>query len=134
MTGGTIGSGPRRQAAACGAVTMLVCDDDRLTYSEAETRSRVLARGLVALGANRGTHVGILFPTGVDFVVNWLAVTRVGGVAVAISTFLTADELRGLLADADIDVLLTIAEYRGHDYLDRLHHAFGADLTRPGEC
>ena len=50
-----------------------------------------------------------------------------------ISTFSTEDELRGLLAAADIDVLLTIAEYRGHDYLDRLHHALDLDLTRPGE-
>ena len=71
-------------------------------------------------------HVGILFPTGVDFVVSWLAVTRVGAVAVPISTFSTEDELRGLLAAADIDVLLTIAEYRGHDYVDRLHQRVDA--------
>ena len=69
MTDGTIGSVLRRQVADRGGMTMLVCDDDRLTYSDAETRSRALALGLVALGANRGTHVGILFPTGVDFVV-----------------------------------------------------------------
>ena len=133
MTDGTIGSVLRRQVTERGDMTMLVCDDDRLTYSDAEIRSSALARGLVALGANRGTHVGILFPTGVEFVVSWLAVTRVGAVAVPISTFSTEDELRGLLAAADIDVLLTIAEYRGHDYLDRLHHALDLDLTRPGE-
>ena len=133
MTDGTIGSVLRRQVTERGGMTMLVCDDERLTYSDAETRSSALARGLVALGANRGTHVGILFPTGVDFVVSWLAVTRVGAVAVPISTFSTEDEIRGLLAAADIDVLLTVAEYRGHDYLDRLHHALDLDLTRPGE-
>ena len=93
--------------------------------------ARELARGLVAIGAGRGTHVAILFPTGVEFVVAWLAVTRIGAVAVPISTFSTGDELRGLLADADIDVLVTIDGYRGHDYVDRLVHTVGVDLTRP---
>ena len=112
---------------------MLVCDDDRLTYAEAEVRSRAIARGLIDRGASRGTHVGILFPTGVDFVVSWLAATRIGAVAVPISTFSTADELRGLLADADIAALIAIDGYRGHDYVARLQEAIGADLSRPGE-
>ena len=127
----TIGQELAAQVAARGQSTMLVCDDDRLTYADAERRSRELARGLLAIGAGRGTHVAILFPTGVEFVVAWLAVTRIGAVAVPISTFSTGDELRGLLADADIDVLVTIDGYRGHDYVDRLVHTVGVDLTRP---
>ncbi len=87
----------------------------------------------MAIGAGRGTHVGILFPTGVDFVVVWLAVTRIGAVAVPISTFSTGDELRGLLADADIDVLVTVDGYRGHDYVDRLVTAVDADVTRASD-
>ena len=129
----TIGAVLRAQAADRGTTTLLVCDDDRLTYGDAERRSRALARGLVAIGAGRGTHVGILFPTGVDFVVVWLAVTRIGAVAVPISTFSTGDELRGLLADADIDVLVTVDGYRGHDYVDRLVTAVDVDVTRPSD-
>ena len=127
----TIGDALRAQVAARASSTMLVCDDDRLTYADADRRSRAIARGLLAIGAGRGTHVAILFPTGVEFVVTWLAVTRIGAVAVPISTFSTGDELRGLLADADIDVLVTIDGYRGHDYVDRLVHTVGADVTRP---
>jgi acyl-CoA synthetase (AMP-forming)/AMP-acid ligase II len=127
----TIGEALRAQVAARGDATMLVCDDDRLTYADADRRSRAVARGLVAMGAGRGTHVAILLPTGVEFVVVWLAVTRIGAVAVPISTFSTGDELRGLLADADVDVLVTIDGYRGHDYVDRLVHTVGADVTRP---
>ena len=129
----TVGAVLRHQVNERGDTTMVVCDDDRLTYAEAEARSRAIGRGLVARGASRGTHVGILFPTGLDFVVTWLAATRIGAVAVPISTFSTADELRGLLADADIDVLVTIDGYRGHDYVDRLHEAVGADLSHAGE-
>jgi acyl-CoA synthetase (AMP-forming)/AMP-acid ligase II len=129
----TIGTVLAEQTLSRGDATLLICDDDRLTYADAERRSRELARGLLAHGASRGTHVGILFPTGVEFVVTWLAVARIGAVAVPISTFSTGDELRGLLADADIDVLIAVDSYRGHDYVERLEHAVGAALAQPGE-
>ena len=45
---------------------LLVCDDDRLSYAEADRRSAGLARGLIALGAGKGTHVGVLYPNGAD--------------------------------------------------------------------
>ncbi|MBJ7466053.1 MAG: AMP-binding protein, partial [Mycolicibacterium sp.] len=41
---------------------LLICDDERLSYAEADIRSADLARGLVALGAGKGTHVGLLYP------------------------------------------------------------------------
>ena len=97
----------------------VVCDDDRLTYADAERRSRVLARGLLAAGAGRGSRIGLLFPTGVDFVLAWLATARIGAIAVPISTFSTSRELRDLLARADVDLLLGVREYRGNDYVGR---------------
>ncbi len=103
----------------------VVCDDDRLTYGDAERRSRVLARGLLATGAGRGSRVGLLFPTGVDFVLAWLAAVRVGAIAVPISTFSTARELRDLLARADVDVVVGVGSYRGNDYAAALDDAVG---------
>src|SRR5215207_10913038 len=104
----------------------LVCDDDRLTYDDAERRSRVLARGLLAAGAGRGSRVGLLFPTGVDFVIAWLAAVRVGAIAVPISTFSTSRELRDLLARADVDLVLGVREYRGNDYSAAIADAVGS--------
>ena len=43
---------------------LLVCDVDRISYAEADHRSAELARGLIALGAGKGTHVGLLYPNG----------------------------------------------------------------------
>jgi acyl-CoA synthetase (AMP-forming)/AMP-acid ligase II len=108
----------------------VVCDDERLTYGDAERASDALARGLVGAGLGRGAHVGICFPTGTDFVTAWLAVARIGAVAVPISTFSTADELGWLLANADVQMLLTTHAYRGHDYVTALARALPtADLT-----
>jgi acyl-CoA synthetase (AMP-forming)/AMP-acid ligase II len=129
----TVGAVLGRQAGERGDHPFVVCDDERLTYADAERASHDLARGLVGVGAGRGTHVGILFPTGIDFVTAWLAATRIGAVAVPISTFSTADELGWLLAHADVHVLLTVSAYRGHDYVASLTRALpNADLTAPG--
>ena len=125
----TIGQELAAQVAVRGDSTMLVCDDDRLTYADAERR---VACARPRPGGDRrgpGNPCRHPLPDRRRLRRRWLAVTRIGAVAVPISTFSTGDELRGLLADADIDVLLTIDAYRGHDYVDRLLHAVGADVT-----
>jgi acyl-CoA synthetase (AMP-forming)/AMP-acid ligase II len=109
---------------------LLVCDDDILTYGDAADRSAVLARGLLAAGAGRGSHVGVLHPNGSDFVVASLAAARIGGVAVPLSTFSTGHELATLLRDADIRILLSARSYRSHDYVAVLQAAVPElDLT-----
>jgi len=110
----------------------VVCDDERLTYADAEASSRELARALVGTGVGRGAPVGLCLPTGVEFVTGWLAVVRIGAVAVPISTFSTAGELATLVRGADLRALLTVPEYRGNDYVAALRRAFPAiDFTRP---
>ncbi len=95
---------------------LLVCDDARLTYAEAERRSAELARALLAADASAGTRVAILHPNGPDFVVAWLAAARIGAVSVPLSTFSTSAELVGLLRGADVAILLAAAGYRSQDY------------------
>jgi acyl-CoA synthetase (AMP-forming)/AMP-acid ligase II len=107
----------------------LVCDDDRISYAEADDRSAGLARGLIALGAGNGTHVGLLYPNGVEFVVGMLAAARIGAVVVPFSTFVTAREMREQLVDSDVTILLSAASFRSHDYVRRLGEIFlDADL------
>src|SRR5579875_1319546 len=116
----TVGHVLRRQASARANHPLLVCDSERISYGEAERRSAVLARGLVALGAGKGTHVGLLYPNGVAFVVAMLAAARIGAVVVPFSTFVTAPELREQLVDSDVEILLAAPSYRSHDYRRRL--------------
>jgi acyl-CoA synthetase (AMP-forming)/AMP-acid ligase II len=129
----TVGRVLRERVAAHADLDYVVCDDDRLTYADAERRSRVLARGLLATGAGRGSRIGLLFPTGTEFVLAWLATVRIGAIAVPISTFSTPIELRDLLARADVDVLLGVPSYRGNDYVAALEDAvaFGTEGPRP---
>jgi adenylate cyclase class 2 len=47
---------------AAGDGEFLVTDTERLTFAEADLRSRKLASALLAAGTGKGTRVGILFP------------------------------------------------------------------------
>jgi acyl-CoA synthetase (AMP-forming)/AMP-acid ligase II len=113
----------RARVASRGTSVLLACDDDILTYEAAERRSAALARGLLAVGAGKGTHVGILHPNGSAFVVAWLAAARIGAVGVPLSTFSTGAELRALLRNADVALLLSASSYRSHDYVAALRDA-----------
>ena len=92
-----------RAQAALGERPLLVADGDRLTYAQAELRSRHIAAGLLQAGAGRGSHVALLFGNGVEFALAFLAITRIGAVAVPLSTMSTASELQGLLRGADVE-------------------------------
>jgi acyl-CoA synthetase (AMP-forming)/AMP-acid ligase II len=110
----------RLQATSRGAHALLVCDAERLTYAEADRRSAQLARGLIALGAGKGTHVGVLYPNGAEFVVAMLAAARIGAVVVPFTTFATTPEMAEQLRHSDVAILLAAASYRGHDFAKRL--------------
>ncbi|MDG4664604.1 class I adenylate-forming enzyme family protein [Mycobacterium sp. 236(2023)] len=104
---------------------LLICDDEHLTYVEADTRSAVLAEHLVELGAGKGTHIGLLYPNGPQFAVATLAAARIGAVVVPFSTFSTAPELRRQLLDSDVAILLATSAYRGHDFVADLGEVVG---------
>ena len=76
--------------------------------------------GLSLCGAGKGSHVGLLYPNGVAFVVGMLAAARIGAVVVPFSTFSTARELREQLVDSDTEILLAATSFRSHDYVQRL--------------
>ncbi len=80
--------------------TLIALDDERLSYAQADRRSSRLARGLLALGITKGTRVAILMPNGPDWIVAWLAVARIGAIAVPLNTFFQARELAWILRHA----------------------------------
>jgi acyl-CoA synthetase (AMP-forming)/AMP-acid ligase II len=117
----------RRQARLRAGHPLLICDDEALTYAEADQRSAALAKGLLAAGAGAGSHIGILHPNGVQFVISWLAAARIGAVSFPLSTFSTDSELASLLRGADIEILLSATGYRSRDFTVALSQATGGD-------
>ncbi len=127
----TVAATLRRQATARAEHTLLVCDRERISYAEADRRSADLAHGLIALGAGKGTHIGLLYPNGPEFVVAMLAAARIGAVVIPFSTFATPREIREQLVHSDTAILLSARSFRTHDYVERLRDvSAGAPLLR----
>ena len=101
----------------------IILGEEALSYGDADRRSARLARALIASGVGKGTRVGVLFPNSPDWVTAWLAVTRIGAIAVPTNTFQQHRELGWMLRHADIDTLLTTDQLLGNDYLERLERA-----------
>ena len=123
---GVLGAVLRRQVDEAGDRAFLVCEDDRLSYRELSLRSTMLAKGLLATGVGRGTHVALLLPNGPDFAVAALAIARIGAVVVPLSTLSTAAELRDLLDRADVEVVIAAPVVRGRRLDELLVEAIGA--------
>src|SRR5262249_52793153 len=68
----------------------------------------------------KGARVAVLFPNGPDFVVAWLAASRIGAVVVPLNTFYKPRELGYVLRHADVHTLLTAPRLLANDYLERL--------------
>jgi acyl-CoA synthetase (AMP-forming)/AMP-acid ligase II len=110
----------------------IVFDHERLTFREADERSSRLACQLLAAGVGRATRVGILFPNSPAFIISYLALARIGAVAVPISTLSTAAELLHIAQHADLHLLIAADKYLNHDYSRRCEEAFRGLGTQRG--
>ncbi len=119
----TSGELTRRCAERWGDAPFVVLGDERLTYADADARSAALAKGLLASGVGKSTHVGLLAPNGPDWVVAWLAATRIGALVALLNTYGQTRELGRFLRHGDVAHLLTVGSHLGHDYLARLEAA-----------
>ena len=107
-----------RRAAPDGE--FLVTDNERLTFSEADTASLELADALLASGVGKGTRVGILFPNCAQWLICWLAAARIGALTVPLSTFAPGGELARLLRHTDVQVLLMGRAIAERDLVERI--------------
>jgi acyl-CoA synthetase (AMP-forming)/AMP-acid ligase II len=102
---------------------LLITDDERLSFADADERSRALADALLACGVGKGTRVGILFPNCAQWLIAWLAAARIGALTVPLSTFAPGAELARLLRHTDAQVVLMGRSIAGRDLVDRLADA-----------
>jgi acyl-CoA synthetase (AMP-forming)/AMP-acid ligase II len=109
-------------------------DDDGviLTYRQLVDRSAELARGLLHRGIGKDSRVALIFANCADFAVAMAAVTRIGAVAVPLSTLFKPPELARVLHHGDIQAVLSQRDYAGHDFADNLASALPSLQTSRG--
>jgi acyl-CoA synthetase (AMP-forming)/AMP-acid ligase II len=85
------------------------------------------ARGLIGLGIKPGDHVGILLPSGVEFVETLFSVAMVGAVSVLMNARYRAPEMAYVTENADLAAIVTNSESDDFvDFVARLTEAFPA--------
>ena len=113
----------RRAAERFGDDDFIVMPDRRISFRDAEAASRHLAKQLLAAGVGKGTRVGLQLPTGPEWAVAWIALGRVGALAMPFSTIYRAAELRSALRVGDVDLLLASTTMLGKDHESYLEEA-----------
>jgi acyl-CoA synthetase (AMP-forming)/AMP-acid ligase II len=93
---------------------------ESLTFVELDRRSAELARGLLARGVGKGSRVGFIHGNGPAFAIALAAITRIGGIAIPISTLIKANELVRVLRQSDVSGLIVQRTLLGCDYVDRI--------------
>lgn len=87
----------------------LVLPDAELSYAELLDRSVAIARGLIGLGLEARSHVGLMLNNGPEMVAAFFAIHLANCVAVPLNTRHKARELQYIIANADLRAILTSA-------------------------
>jgi acyl-CoA synthetase (AMP-forming)/AMP-acid ligase II len=111
----TLGECLRRASDRHADRDFIVMPDRRMTYGEAEGRSRKLAKALLELGVGKGTRVGIFDTYSPEWVVAWLATIRIGALAMPFSSIYKPAELGTAMRLGDVHTLLAPTSFLGRN-------------------
>ena len=93
-------------ADAFGDRIAVACGDRQVTYAELEERANRLAHHLAGLGVGPGDHVGLYARNSLEAAETLIASCKLRAAAVNINYRYVENELRYMLADADLAVLV----------------------------
>jgi acyl-CoA synthetase (AMP-forming)/AMP-acid ligase II len=124
----------KRGAREFGREEYVVTADARLTYAEAEQHSARIARWLLGEGVGKGSRVGLFFTNDIEWVLWWLAVSRIGALAIPLSTLYTPAEIAKVLRLADVGLLAAPTRVLTIDVAERFEAAIpGLSAQRAGQ-
>ena len=89
----------------------------RFTYQELKDECNRVARGLMALGIEKGQHVGIWVTNYSEWVVAQFATAKIGAVLVTVNPAYRTHELEYVLKQSEASALILIGQFRTSDYV-----------------
>jgi len=120
----TVGDLLTRLAASLPDRDALIYDGGpRYTFRTLESEARTVARGLSAVGVERGERVVVWATNVPEWVVLQFALAKIGAILVTANTSLRAHEIDYLLRQSEAATLVTIRGFRDVDYLAELGKA-----------
>jgi len=98
----------------------VVFRDRRFTFRDYDRETDRVAAGLLRLGVQKGDRVGIYLPNWPENVFSYLGAAKIGAVAVPVSWRFTPQEIRFVIDNAEISVLIMAAGFMGMDFIGNL--------------
>src|SRR5206468_7057256 len=92
--------------------------DIRWTYQQYRDRANEVARGLMALGLQKGEHIAVWAANLPEWLLLQMAAAKAGLVLVTINPAYRAAELEYVLKQGDVAALFFMARVRDHDCLE----------------
>ncbi|MCY8037495.1 AMP-binding protein [Bacillus paralicheniformis] len=119
----TIGKLLEKTAANAPDHEAVVYPDRRLryTYQQFDQLCRKVAKGLMALGIEKGEHVAIWASNTPEWLTAQFASAKTGAVLVTVNTNYQLSELEYVLKQSDATTLILMESYRGTSYIDILY-------------
>ena len=93
----------------------------RYTYTEFRDEVDRVARGLMALGIQRGHHVGIWSTNYTEWVLTQFATAKIGAVMVNVNPAYRTHELAYVLEQSEANAMVLIGRFRNSDYVAMLN-------------
>src|SRR5512134_2387407 len=88
----------------------IVFEGASIDYATLDAHAARLARSLVEAGVRPGDRVALYLPNVPAFPLAYLAIQRVGGIAVSLNPTLTADEVQYILDDSGARIVFTVGD------------------------
>jgi acyl-CoA synthetase (AMP-forming)/AMP-acid ligase II len=111
-------------SAAFGDTPAVVLGEEVLTYRGLDEQSARLAAGLLARGVGKGAHIGMLAANCPRWAVWWAAISRIGAVAVPLTTFAKPPELARMVRHGDLHGIVCQSGFLGQDFVGNVEAAF----------
>ncbi|MBK9706332.1 MAG: AMP-binding protein [Acidobacteria bacterium] len=93
----------------------------RLNYRQYNDVVNRLAKGLMALGVEKGDHIAVWATNVPEWIFLEMALAKIGAVLVTVNTNYKADEIEYVLRQGDIRMLFMIDGFRNNSYLESIY-------------
>ncbi|MDJ0958758.1 MAG: AMP-binding protein [Arenicellales bacterium] len=124
--------------AKYGEKTWIVCNGQQYSYIDMDRRSNSLAHGLRRQGISKGDTVLLMFNDGVEILVAWVALAKIGAMEVPVNTQLKGNVLAHIINNSCASMILMHDEFVDRidqvaDDLDQLQRVVIANTQQGSE-
>ena len=96
---------PNKAAIKYGQHTFIGFGKPTVTFRQLDASANKVARGLQALGIEKGDRIGIFGENCPEYIMAYFGIVKAGGIAVPINSFLTGSEVEYIANDCQVNVL-----------------------------